>query len=260
VNLITFLLKASWQMVLAAAIAGTLAGISSAAAIALINQSISQISPAHPQAPIDMLWGFIGLVTITLIANTLSQFLLVRLAQDAIYKLRLRISGWILASPLRHLEELGANRLLATLTEDIQSISNAMFEIPRLCVNAALIFASLTYLGWLSGWVLVGTIVFLVLAISLVQMLINRAVFWFTQAREENDALMQHFRAITDGVKELKLHSTRREDFLEQDLQVTAAALRRYRMGSQNAIALSMTLGDLLLFVLFGLLVYACPR
>ena len=49
-NLIEFLLKASWRSVLAAAIAGTLGGISSAAAIALINQSISQISPAHPQA------------------------------------------------------------------------------------------------------------------------------------------------------------------------------------------------------------------
>lgn len=251
-NLIEFLLKASWRSVLAAAIAGTLGGISSAAAIALINQSISQISPAHPQAPQGLLWGFVGLVAITLITNLISQFVLVQLAQDAIYKLRLRISGWILASPLRHLEELGANRLLATLTEDIQAISNAVFNIPALFVNAALICAALIYLGWLSIWVLLGTIIFLVVAISLVQLLINRAVYWFTQAREENDALMQHFRAITDGVKELKLHSTRRDDFLEQDLETTAAALRNYRIGSQRAIALSTTLGDLLLFVLFS--------
>jgi putative pyoverdin transport system ATP-binding/permease protein len=259
-NLIEFLLKASWQSVLAAAIAGTLGGISSAAAIALINQSINQISPTHPQAPQGLLWGFIGLVAITLITNLISQFVLVQLAQDAIYKLRLRISGWILASPLRHLEELGANRLLATLTEDIQAISNAVFNIPALFVNAALICAALIYLGWLSVWVLLGTIVFLIAAISLVQLLINRAVYWFTQAREENDTLMQHFRAITDGVKELKLHSTRRDDFLEQDLQTTAAALRNYRIGSQRAIALSSTLGDLLLFVLFGLLVYGLPQ
>jgi len=74
------------------------------------------------------LWGFVGLAVITLVNNLISQFLLVQLAQDAIYKLRLRISGWILASPLRHLEELGANRLLATLTEDIQAISNAVFN------------------------------------------------------------------------------------------------------------------------------------
>ncbi len=259
-NLIEFLLKASWRSVLAAAIAGTLGGICSAAAIAVINQSISQISPTHPQATPELFWGFVGLVVITLVNNLISQFVLAQLAQDAIYKLRLRISGWILASPLQHLESLGANRLLATLTEDIQAISNAVFNIPALCVNAALIFAALTYLGWLSGWVLAGTLVFLVLSISLVQVLINRAVYWFTQAREENDALMQHFRAITDGVKELKLNSLRRDDFMTEDLDMTAAALRNYRIGSQRAIALSTTLGDVSLFLLFGLLVYGLPQ
>ncbi len=259
-NLIEFLLKASWRSVLAAAIAGTLGGICSAAAIAVINQSISQITPTHPQASTDLFWGFLVLVAITLVNNLISQFVLAQLAQDAIYKLRLRISGWILASPLQHLESLGANRLLATLTEDIQAISNAVFNIPALCVNVALIFAALTYLGWLSGWVLIGTLVFLVLSISMVQVLIARAVYWFTQAREENDALMQHFRAITDGVKELKLNSLRRDDFMTEDLDATAAALRNYRIGSQRAIALSTTLGDVSLFVLFGLLVYGLPQ
>ena len=71
-NLIEFLLKASWRSVLAAAIAGTLGGITSAAAIALINQSISQITPAHPQAPPELLWGFIGIVTVTLITKGLT--------------------------------------------------------------------------------------------------------------------------------------------------------------------------------------------
>jgi putative pyoverdin transport system ATP-binding/permease protein len=260
VNLVEFLLKASWRSMVAAAIAGTLGGVCSAVALAVINQSIGQITPTNPQASPVLFWAFIGLVVITLINNLISQFVLVQLAQDAIYKLRMRISGWILASPLQHLETLGANKLLATLTEDVQAISNAVFNIPALCVNAALIFAALSYLGWLSGWVLAGTILFLVLSISMVQVLINRAVYWFTQAREENDALMQHFRAITDGVKELKLNSLRREDFMSEDLDATAAALRSYRIGSQRAIALSTTVGDVSLFVLFGLLVYGLPQ
>jgi putative pyoverdin transport system ATP-binding/permease protein len=259
-NLIEFLLKASWLSVVAAAITGSISGMGSAASIALINRSISQITPAHPQAPQELLWGFLGLVTVVLATNLISQFLLVQLAQDAIYKLRLRISGWILASPLRHLEELGANRLLATLTEDIQSISSAVFNIPTLCVNAAIIVASLAYLGWLSIWVLLGTIVFMILSIGLVQMLINQAVRLFTQAREENDALMKHFQAITNGIKELKLHAQRREDFLQEDLQATVATLRNYRIGSQRAIALSSGLGELSFFGLLGLLVYGLPQ
>jgi putative pyoverdin transport system ATP-binding/permease protein len=258
-NLIEFLLKASWMSVLAAAITGSISGMGSAASIALINRSISQITPAQPQAPPELLWGFMGLVVISLITTLVSQFLLAQLAQDAIYKLRLRISGWILASPLRHLEELGTSRLLATLTEDIQSISSGVFSIPTLCVNAAIVFASLAYLGWLSPWVLVGTLIFMGLSIALVQVLINQAVRLFTEAREENDALMQHFQAITNGIKELKLHSQRREDFLQEDLQTTAATLREYRIGSQRAIALSSGIGELSFFLLLGLLVYGLP-
>jgi putative ATP-binding cassette transporter len=79
----------------------------------------------------------------------------------------LRISGWILASPLRHLEELGNNRLLATLTEDIQVIANGVFNVPTICVNAAIVLASLAYLAWLSVWVFLGTLVFLSLGVSL---------------------------------------------------------------------------------------------
>ncbi|WP_310412438.1 cyclic peptide export ABC transporter [Chamaesiphon sp. OTE_8_metabat_110] len=259
-NLIEFLLKASWLSVLAAAITGSISGIGSAASIALINHSIGRITPEHPQAPPELLWGFLGLVVVTLITNLVSQFLLAQLAQDAIYKLRLRISGWILASPLRHLEELGSSRLLATLTEDIQSISSGVFSIPTLCVNAAIVVASLVYLGWLSIGVLVGTLVFMALSISVVQLLINQAIRMFTVAREENDALMQHFQAITNGIKELKLHSQRREDFIEEDLQTTAATLREYRIGSQRAIALSAGIGELSYFVLLGLLVYGLPQ
>lgn len=259
-NLIEFLLKASWKSVLAAAITGSISGIGSAGAIALINHSIGQISPTQPQAPPQLLWGFLGLVTVALTTTLISQFLLAQLAQDAIYKLRLRISGWILASPLRHLEELGSSRLLATLTEDIQAISSGVFSIPTLCVNAAIVIASLAYLGWLSMWVLLGTLVFMGLSISLVQVLIDRAVRSFTAAREENDALMQHFQAITNGIKELKLHFQRREDFVQEDLQTTAATLREYRIGSQRAIALSGGVGELSFFVLLGLLVYGLPQ
>jgi putative pyoverdin transport system ATP-binding/permease protein len=259
-NLIEFLLKASWMSVVAAAITGSISGIGSAASIAIINRSISQITPAHPQAPPELLWGFVGLVIVSLITTLISQLLLAQLAQDAIYKLRLRISGWILASPLRHLEELGASRLLATLTDDIQAISSGVFSIPTLCVNAAIVVASLAYLGWLSIWVLLGTLVFMALSISLVQLLINQAVRSFTEAREENDALMQHFQAVTNGIKELKLHSQRREDFLQEDLQSTAANLREYRIDSQRAIALSGGVGELSFFLLLGLLVYGLPQ
>jgi putative pyoverdin transport system ATP-binding/permease protein len=260
VNLVEFLLKASWVTVLAASITGSISGIGSASLIALINQSIAQTSLNRLQSQEQLIWGFIGLAGITMVTNLASQFLLVDLAQGAVYKLRLRISGWILSSHLRHLEELGANRLLATLTEDIQSISMAVFNIPTLFINAALILGCLLYLGWLSAGILLATLAFLTAAIFTVQLLINKAFRLFVMAREENDALMKHFKGITDGIKELKLHKKRREDFLEIELQTTVEALRQYRVRTQKILAFTNSLGEFLFFILLGLLVFGVPH
>jgi putative pyoverdin transport system ATP-binding/permease protein len=259
-NLIEFLLKASWVTVLAASITGSISGIGSASLIALINQSITQTSIDRLQPQDQLIWGFIGLAGITMATNLASQFLLVELAQGAVYNLRLRISGWILASHLRHLEELGASRLLATLTEDIQSIAMAVFNIPTLFINAALILGCLIYLGWLSVSILLATLVFLIVAIIIVQLLINKAFRLFFLAREENDALMKHFRGITDGIKELKLHQKRREDFLQFELKTTVEALRKYRVRTQKILAFTNSLGELLFFTLLGLLVFSVPH
>jgi putative pyoverdin transport system ATP-binding/permease protein len=259
-NLIEFLLKASWVTVLVASITGSISGIGSASLLALINQAISQINLDRLQSQSQLIWGFIGLAGVTMVTNLTSQFLLVDLAQGAIYKLRLRISGWILASHLRHLEELGANRLLATLTEDIQNIAMTVFNVPTLLINTALILGCLFYLGWLSLGILLATVAFLAIAISIVQLLINKAFSLFVMAREENDALMKHFRGITDGIKELKLHQQRREDFLEFELQATADALRKYRVRTQKILAFTNTLGEFLFFILLGLLVFGIPR
>jgi putative pyoverdin transport system ATP-binding/permease protein len=255
-NLIGFLLRASWLNVAIAALTGSISGGCSAFLIALINNTVSSNNPSTNQ----LIWGFIGLAFVTLLTSLVSQFVLVSLSQEAVYKLRLRLSGLILGCPLRHLEELGANRLLATLTDDIQAISNAVFDIPLLCINIALIFGCLVYLCWLSWAVFLVTVAFLATAITIVQFLITKAERFFKLSRNEQDRLFKNFRAITDGIKELKLHTRRREAFLTEDLQVTATLSRDYRVTSLRILAIATSLGELLFFILMGLLIFALPQ
>lgn len=255
-NLLVFLLRASWISVVIAALTGSISGSCSAFLIAFINSTISSNNPATNQ----LIWGFIGLAFVTLLTSLISQFVLVSLSQEAVYKLRLRLSGLILGCPLRHLEELGANRLLATLTDDIQAISSAVFDIPLLCINIALIFGCLVYLFWLSWAVFLVTVTFLAVAIAIVQFLITKAERLFKLSRNEQDKLFKNFRAITDGIKELKLHTSRREAFLTEELQVTAALSRDYRVTSLRLLAIATSLGELLFFILMGLLIFALPK
>lgn len=242
-------------MVLAATL-GALAGAGSALLLALINHTVSQGAMASGV----LLAEFLVLALISLLSGLVARFVLVDLGQAAVYQLRLQLSGRILACPLRHLEAVGADRLLATLTDDIQAIATAVFNIPFLCIDLALIAGCLLYLGWLSWQVLLITSVLLVAIIGGVQLLLIQAVKRMKRARDEQDRLFHHFRAITDGIKELKLNQARRQMFLTEELQTTAANSRHYRAQSLRFLATGSSLGEVLFFVLLGVLVFGFPR
>lgn len=122
-SIIWFLLHNSAITVAIAALAGSIGGASNASLLALINNTIN----SNSLSTTSQLLIFISLAIVTLLSSIVCQYLLVRLTQSAIYKLRLSLSNRILACPLRHLEELGANRLLATLTEDVDSIADTVY-------------------------------------------------------------------------------------------------------------------------------------
>ena len=254
-NIVWLLIKASWLSVIFAIIAGIISGGCSAQLIALINTAIAQETPSVALIPY-----FTGLTLAVLLTGSLSQFLLIDLAQDSIYKLRLRLSHRIVAAPLQQLERLGPNQLLAVLTNDVQIISDTIFIFPSLCIDIAVIGSCLIYLGWLSGWVFLAVMLFMTLAIGLVQLLINRSSGFLHLSREETDRLFKHFRSITDGVKELKLHSIRRQVFFADDLEVSAAASRQYRKSAFKLGALAASGGQMLFFVLIGLLLFGIPQ
>ncbi len=253
-NVIWLLLKASWLNVSIAILTGLISGGSSAMLIALINRAISDNSNA------SLVWYFGGLAILALLSGFVSQFLLIYLSQEAVYNLRLSLSRGILSTPLRNLEELGANRLLATLTDDVGTLSNTIFLIPFLCVDIAVVVGCLTYLSTISGTVFVVVFGFLVLMIGTVQLLLNKMRKFFDLAREEQDVLFKHFRSITDGIKELKLHSLRRQEFFTEELQVSADASRDYNVTALNTGAVAIGVGQLLFFMLMGLLLFILPK
>jgi putative ATP-binding cassette transporter len=253
-NVIWLLLKASWLNVSIAILTGLISGGCSAQLIALINRAISDNSNEN------LVWYFAGLAVLALVTGVISQFLLIYLSQEAVYNLRLSLSRGILSSPLRHLEELGANRLLATLTDDVGTLSNTIFLIPFICVDMAVVVGCLFYLSTISGAVFVVVFAFLALMIGTVQLLLNKMRKFFDLAREEQDILFKHFRSITEGIKELKLHSLRRQEFFDEELQVSAADSRNYNLQALNTGAVAIGVGQLLFFVLMGLLLFAVPK
>jgi putative pyoverdin transport system ATP-binding/permease protein len=253
-QVIWFLLRASrWSMAIAI-ITGLISGIGSAALIAIINTSVNSDNPA------SWLWPFLGIAGIALFTGIVSQFVLIDLAQNSVYNLRLDLSRRILAAPFQQLEELGASKLLASLTEDVTVISNTVSIIPFFCIDIAIIASCLAYLAFLSGTVFVVTIVLIAISIAIIQVMIIRANKLFYGAREENDRLLQLFRSITDGIKELKLHWQRRQDFLDIELSTSAGVSRDRNVQGLKIFAVAASIGQLIFSVVMGILIFGMPQ
>lgn len=256
-SLIAFLLRSSWKMVVTAIFTGFLSGVSTASLITLISRAISD-GVTHSVDAIAL--SFIGLVAVALTTSIISQVVLIRLAQKSIFQLRLSLSRQILASELSHLERLGSSRLLATLTDDIQAVADAVRLLPFLSIDLAIVCGCLSYIIWLSWKVFLLVALLTIIALFSCQWLLKRGRYWLGKAREEQDRLFKHFRTITDGIKELKLHYSRREAFLTEDLQVSANSYRNYNTNGFTFFAVTSSWGKLIFFFAVGFVLFALPK
>ena len=256
-NLISFLLRSSWGMVAIAIATGFLSGGSSAGLIALIGHAISS---NNSTSPLVLAWGFVGLALVALFTSIVSQVVLIGLSQDAVFKMQMRLSRQILSSELSHLEHLGTPRLLATLTEDVQAISNAVFSIPFLCINIAVVVGCLIYVTLLSWKVFLMVMVLFAIAIGSSRILLQHGRKQLKYARDDQDLLFKHFRTIAEGIKELKLNYSRRQDFLTEDLQTTASQFRRHNIRGLNFFAATSSWGRLIFFFAIGAVLFLLPN
>ena len=236
-------------------VVGVASGFGSASLIVLINIA----SNRNPNERGGIAFAYIGLCIAALMTGIASQFLSTYAGQSAIYDIRMRLSDRVAAAPLRQLEDIGPNRVLATLTEDINSIAVSLLSISELCISAVTLLVSLIYLAYLSWTEFAALFGFIVLGVAIYQVLQSRALRYLREAREDRDVLMAHFRALTEGCKELRLHRRRREEFLTLNLGATARSLMRRNLLGFTSFAVAASWSQFLFFTVIGLLLFALP-
>lgn len=250
-KIINFLMRYSRRYLVLAIVAGIISGAANTGLLAIINAVLNSQASKEQLA-----LAFIGLCLLVPLARIASELLLAHLGQGALYQLRMDLSRQILGVPLRRLEELGAHRLLTALTDDIPTITNIVSLIPIACINAAVAISCLVYMGWLSWPMLIAVIAIIVLGIVSYQLPVAKAFQYMGLARREGDNLFNHFRALTDGIKELKIHGDRRKAFLSDMLDTTARNFSRHSISGQTIYTVAASWGQLLVFVVIGLLLF----
>lgn len=255
-KILRLLFTNSEKTFLLVAIFSFLGGANSVGVIAVINFAIEHLKAL----PTWLSWLFVSLCVGLLIFQTVTSILITRLSQKIIYNLRINIILSILDCPLYHLETVGAPKLLAILTEDINAIANASSKVSGLVVNWAVLIGCLAYLFWLSPSIFVSFLLFIFVAFYSYQLLLEQGRKHFILARQTQDILFKHFRTVTEGTKELKLHRQRRRAFIGEDLRSSAATFRRHWINGMNIFAFANPWGLVLFLIPIGLLLFVLPN
>ncbi|MGL5940888.1 MAG: cyclic peptide export ABC transporter [Waterburya sp.] len=255
-KIISLLFQKSGKLFVIGAIASLFTGASSAGLIALINYILQNID----RVSVVMVGSFIGLCLLLMISSAISWLFLTQLSQDVIYNLRLDLTQRILACPLSQLETLGTPKLLAAITEDVNTIASSSIAISGMGVNVSLILGCFAYLCWLSVPVFFLFLTLIILGISSYQYIANQGRAGLKIARDEQDVLFQHFQTVTQGIKELKLHRQRRNTFFQEDLKATAASVRHHWMQGMKAFAIAVGYGLGLFFIPLGILLLGLSK
>src|SRR6266850_5242086 len=138
-------------------------------------------------------------------------------------------------------------------------VSQALLAIPIIAVNIAILLGGAVYLGFLS-WQIFSAIAGLIIFGGVSYRLIVRSAFHsLHQAREEEDKLYGYFRALTEGIKELKLHRSRRGEFLSKNIQATTEVYQKHNVAAEVRFITAQTWSHLLYFALIGLILFLVP-
>src|SRR5437764_243881 len=80
---------------------------------------------------------------------------------------------------------------------------------------------------------LIAMMTFAIVGAVTYRLMIRSGFGHLTAAREGQDRLFRHFRSLTEGIKELKLHRTRRRSFLEEDVATAAAVCQKHNVAAE---------------------------
>jgi putative ATP-binding cassette transporter len=255
-RLFSFLLSTSRQGLIWASIAGAISGVATVAMIALIRLALANFG----QDPTTLIWAFAAICVVVLVSSIASQMVLVNLSQQAIFNLRQHLARQILAAPLRQLEQLGPPKLMALLTQDVDILANSLMIVPGLFISLAIIVTCFIYFLWMSWATFLAVLAFMVLGMLSYQLASLRAWKELKHARQEQNGLFAHLRGLTEGAKELKLHTSRSEAFMDENLGASALKYKKYNVMGLYIYSAATSWGQMLFFLLIAFLLFFLPK
>ncbi|WP_185966035.1 cyclic peptide export ABC transporter [Flavobacterium sp. ZT3R18] len=182
-------------------------GLSGFAFITIINKIISNsITSTETVSMQNYLYLFVGTIVIFFISRRWLAGGIIKLSQKIYWDIRKDIIKLILKAPYRKLQEY-KEEVFATLTTDVNNITNASLMIITFFSSIILILACLVYMAFLSLKLFAVSIVVIALGVVIYAVRSKTSNRQIKEVRELEKTFIGIFNSILNGAKEININA-----------------------------------------------------
>ncbi|WP_227404500.1 cyclic peptide export ABC transporter [Halomonas sp. FeN2] len=250
--MLSYLFRRTRGLMTAAALASILSGLFSVLLIAQINAALTSDSASRANAA----WAFAGIAVALMVCRMVSTALFERLGQRALAELRSFVAQCVAETSFAQFERVGSARIQSALTEHSNNVAVLFVSLPVILTNTVIVVGCLGYLAMLSWQVFLFALGVIGLGAVGYHLVHLRAIHYLQSASSEQDRLFGHFRALTDGAKELRLHQRKSRVFMDQILGESVEGVRRLRTYGMSLFVISTSWGQFLMYAFIGLVLF----
>ncbi|EMS7184552.1 multidrug ABC transporter permease/ATP-binding protein [Campylobacter lari] len=165
---------------------------------------------------------FMLLLLVFFASSSFVEFSLSIFGQNFIFKMQRRIVKQILDTNILSILNTTKAKILASLNNDVRSISFGLLKLPEFIQSSVLIICTSAYIAYLSLEIFFLCLVWIICVFLVDNFLMSKVYFYFKNARENDDALQKNYQNILQGHKELTLNPLRAKYYYENEFEKNA--------------------------------------
>ncbi|MCC9018879.1 cyclic peptide export ABC transporter [Flavobacterium lipolyticum] len=199
-----------------------ISGLSGFAFITIINKIISNSITATETQPMqNYLYMFAGTIVIFFVSRRWLAGGVIKLSQKIYWDIRKDVIKLILKAPYRKLQEY-KEEVYATLTTDVNHVSNASLMVITFFSSIILIAACLVYMAFLSLKLLGVSTVVIALGVLIYALRSKSSNTQIKEVRELEKTFITIFNSILNGAKEININADKGTQIYDQRLMKVA--------------------------------------
>lgn len=202
---------------------------------------------------------FLLLCLIIFSTKSLAEICLLKLTQKKVYDLRNLLSKKTLKTPYKDIKTISSEKIYSILTKDIDTFTQCFMIIPSVLANIILIALSLLYILLLSPVVFIILTISLSIGLSIFKITENKNIIKLTELREQMDILYNSFRNLLNGVRELKINSYKRNNYLTNVIEKNSKKIMNDHIKVMKIYTLILSYGVTFYFITIGVILFTTP-